>query len=60
MAAITYRENPGRSVAVLASGRVVGHIYRTTGGYVYAPKGSTLRGKCYPTITEVKRSLEQA
>jgi hypothetical protein len=58
--AFSYREEPGKSVVVLIDGRVVGHILNTRGGYVYAPKGSTLRGETLPTVPEVKRSLEAA
>jgi hypothetical protein len=57
---ISYRESPGRSIAVVVSGRVVGHIYETKGGHVYAPKGSTLRGNTFPTVADVKRSLESS
>jgi hypothetical protein len=54
---ISYRESPGKSIAVVVSDRVAGHIYKTKDGYVYAPKGSTLRGDTFPTVADVKRSL---
>lgn len=57
----TYNERAGHSIGVLLDGKVVGHILRkSTGGFVYAPKGSTLRGETFATVAEVKRSLEAA
>jgi hypothetical protein len=66
MSRFTYRESTAKptreaeykSVAVLLDGALVGHIYRNAKGYVYAPRGSTLRGNTYPTVDQVKQSLE--
>jgi hypothetical protein len=58
--AVSFREKPGQSTAVLVGGAVVGHIYRKPDGFVYAPKGSTLRGKTFPTLAQVKQSLVES
>lgn len=60
---ITYRTvgsmgmSSGR-IQVLLAGRRVGDIHPVLNGYRYFPKGSNVGGKAYPTVDEVKRSLE--
>jgi hypothetical protein len=56
---VTFRNGslPSHSVSVLIGDRVVGHINRTRGGFVYAPKGSTLRGDVFPSLDACKASL---
>lgn len=49
----------GREISVRCDGRVTGTIRSSKGGgYHYKPKGSKVFGDTFPTIKEVKRSIE--
>jgi hypothetical protein len=55
---LVFQEGIRRTTTVKLDGRVIGHIYaKSGGGFVYAPKGSTLRGATMPTVEAVKQSL---
>lgn len=45
-------------IKVKMSGRHIGDIKQAIGGYQYFPKGQKIGGEIYPTIKEVKQSLE--
>lgn len=58
--AITYIHQPNAATVKL-DGKVVGKIAHTTdngGGWTYWPKGWKEHGEVFPTVDEVKRSLE--
>lgn len=56
---ITYKESLG-DIQVRLDSKVIGRIVRKKGkGFAYRPKGSKIEGQVYPTVDEVKKSLEQ-
>lgn len=57
---ITYRELSWDRTTVFLDKRAVGCIYATDGGFQYRPKGGAEGGDVFPTIADVKRSLEGA
>lgn len=59
-AMITYERVEGkRELRVRIEGTLVGRIKPAhEGGWFYAPLGNSRGGKLYPTIEQVKRSLE--
>lgn len=58
MTRLTFADGKDRSVVKLY-GRVVGTIVHLSygKGWVYSPKGSSLKGEPMPTLEAVKRSL---
>ena len=47
-----------KHLQVCLDGKICGEIREVTGGYQYFPKGSKVGGDVYPTLEEVKHSLE--
>lgn len=48
----------GETISVLLDEKIVGTIHRIIDGYQYFPKGKKTSGEIFPTIKQVKESLE--
>ncbi len=63
---ITYKtpsprqEKQGIRVIVLLDGDVLGHIVENFSWYAYRAEGLSLTGNNFPTIEEVKQSIEKS
>lgn len=58
---ITYEKTfCGANIIVRVDDKLVGHITQVEGGYQYFPKGrgKKIGGEIFPTIKQVKESLE--
>lgn len=61
---ITYRilsssETSPHHIQVWLDGKIVGKIRNVLNGWRYYPKGSHDSGQTFPTLADVKRSLEE-
>lgn len=55
---ITYKEASKFTVDVYLGNKYVGSIQKERYGWRYSPKGKPFGGECFPTLEEVKKSLE--
>lgn len=58
---ITYEKTySGANIIVFIDNKLAGHITQVEGGYQYFPKtkGKKIGGEIFPTIKQVKESLE--
>lgn len=49
----------GEPISVFLDNKCVGSIKKVDGGYQYFPKGKKEGGDIFPSIKEVKKSLEE-
>jgi hypothetical protein len=56
---ITYITLPNKTIQVKLDNRVTGGIKVVPDGFAYFPVGSKLKGETFPTVEDVKKSLEE-